>query len=138
MKSLLRFGVSIEGALLKRFDRFIARTGYQNRSEAFRDLIRAKLTEEEIEDERTAVLGVLSLVYDHHKREVEKKLTEIQHHHHYTIISTTHVHVDHDNCLEVILLKGPVGEVRTVASSLSIIKGVTHSKLTLTSTLRHA
>ena len=138
MKSLIRFGVSIEDALLKRFDRFIARTGYENRSEAFRDLIRAKLVEEEIEDERTTVLGVLSLVYDHHKREVEKKLTEIQHHHHHTIISTTHVHVDHDNCLEVVLLKGAVKEVRTLASSLSIIKGVKHSKLTLTSTLNHA
>jgi CopG family nickel-responsive transcriptional regulator len=138
MKTLVRFGVSIDNALLNRFDRSIARTGYENRSEAFRDLIRAKLLEEEIEDESTRVLGVLSLVYDHHKREVEKKLTEIQHHHHHTIISTTHVHVDHDNCLEVILLKGAVKEVRTLASSLSIIKGVKHSKLTLTSTLRQA
>lgn len=138
MRSLVRFGVSIEDALLKRFDRFIARTGYENRSEAFRDLIRAKLVEEEITDEKAAVLGVLSLVYDHHKREVEKKLTEIQHDHHHNIISSTHVHVDHDNCLEVVLLKGPVKEVRTLASSLSIIKGVKHSKLTLTSTLHHA
>jgi CopG family nickel-responsive transcriptional regulator len=138
MRSLVRFGVSIDNALLKRFDRFIARTGYENRSEAFRDLIRAKLLEEEMEDERTTVLGVLSLVYDHHKREVEKKLTEIQHHHHHAIISTTHVHVDHDNCLEVILLKGIVKEVRTLASSLSIIKGVKHSKLSLTTTMHHA
>jgi CopG family transcriptional regulator, nickel-responsive regulator len=138
MKSLVRFGVSIEDPLLRRFDRFIARTGYENRSEAFRDLIRSKLVEEEVEDERTAVLGVLSLVYDHHKREVEKKLTEVQHLHHHTIISATHVHVDHDNCLEVILLKGTVKEVRTLASSLSIIKGVKHGKLTLTSTLHHA
>jgi CopG family nickel-responsive transcriptional regulator len=135
MKSLVRFGVSIDGSLLKRFDKFIAHTGYENRSEAFRDLIRARLVEEEVGTDGASVLGVLTLVYDHHQREVERKLTEVQHHHHHTIISATHVHIDHDNCLEVILLRGSGRAVHMLASSLGIIKGVKHSKLTLTSTL---
>jgi CopG family transcriptional regulator, nickel-responsive regulator len=134
MKSLVRFGVSIDAPLLKRFDTFIARTGYENRSEAFRDLIRGRLVEEEVGTDGASVLGVLTLVYDHHQREVERKLTEIQHDHHTIIISTTHVHIDHDNCLEVILLKGSGKNVHALASSLGIIKGVKHSKLTLTTT----
>ena len=132
MTSLVRFGVSIEKSLLKRFDTFLGRAGYENRSEAFRALIRARLVEEEIEDERREALGVLSIIYDHHRREVEKKLTHIQHRHHHAIISTTHVHVDHDNCLEVVLLKGTVRDIRTLGSALSIIKGVQHSSLALT------
>lgn len=134
MKGLTRFGVSIESELLKRFDRLLEGTGYRNRSEAFRDLIRARLVEEDIHDESTLALGVLSLVYDHHKRELEEKLTDLQHHHHMSVIAATHVHVDHDNCLEVILLKGNVGALHHIANSLSSLKGVKHSKLVLTST----
>jgi CopG family nickel-responsive transcriptional regulator len=134
MNQLVRFGVSIEAPLLKRFDRFIATTGYENRSEAFRDLIRARLVEEDVRDPDTPGLGVLSLVYDHHKRELEEKLTDLQHHHHTSVIAATHVHVDHDNCLEVILLKGSVATMQHIASSLASLKGVTHSRLVLTST----
>jgi len=134
MKRLKRFGVSIEAGLLRQFDRFIAGTGYLNRSEAFRDLIRARLVEEDIHDASTQGLGVLSLVYDHHKRELEERLTDLQHQHHASVIATTHVHVDHDNCLEVILLKGRVGTMRHIASALASLKGVKHSKLVLTST----
>jgi len=134
MKTLSRFGVSIETGLLQRFDRFIDSTGYSNRSEAFRDLIRARLIEEDLQIASTKALGVLSLVYDHHKRELEEKLTDLQHHHHTSVIAATHVHVDHDNCLEVILLKGEVKTMQHIASSLSSLKGVKHSKLVLTST----
>jgi CopG family nickel-responsive transcriptional regulator len=134
MTRLARFGVSIEDDLLKRFDRFIEGTGYLNRSEAFRDLIRARLVEEDVQQPSTHGLGVLSLVYDHNKRDLEEKLTDLQHHHHASVIAATHVHVDHDNCLEVVLLKGKVGTMQHIASSLSSLKGVKHSRLVLTST----
>jgi CopG family nickel-responsive transcriptional regulator len=134
MKSLARFGVSIDTGLLARFDHFILNHGYTNRSEAFRDLIRLRLVEEDVRNESTLAFGVLSLVYDHHKRELEEKLTDLQHRHYTAIIATTHVHVDHDNCLEVILLRGKVGFLRKITSSLSSLKGVKHSKLVLTST----
>jgi CopG family nickel-responsive transcriptional regulator len=134
MPQLSRLGVSIDADLLKRFDRFIEGTGYLNRSEAFRDLIRARLVEEDVQHPSAPGLGILSLVYDHHKRELEEKLTDLQHHHHTSIIAATHVHVDHDNCLEVILLKGRVGAMQHIASALSSLKGVKHSKLVLTST----
>jgi len=132
MKGLKRFGVSIDGELLGRFDRLIKGTGYRNRSEAFRDLIRARLVEEEVERPSTRGLGVLSLVYDHHRRELEQRLTDLQHRHHGTVIAATHVHVDHDNCLEVILLKGKVEAMQHLAGALSSLKGVKHSRLVLT------
>jgi len=134
MQRVTRFGVSLETPLLRRFDHFIGAKGYANRSEAFRELIRARLVEEDIHHESTPALGVLSLVYDHHRRELEGKMTDLQHHHHTSIISATHVHVDHDNCLEVILLRGRVGSLQSIANSLASLKGVKHSKLVLTST----
>jgi len=134
MKGVSRFGVSIDTDLLKRFDRFIAGTGYRNRSESFRDLIRARLVEEDVQNTSAHALGVLSLVYDHHQRELEERLTDLQHHHHTSVIAATHVHVDHSHCLEVILLKGTVGTMQHIASSLASLKGVKHSKLVLTST----
>ena len=133
MAELARFGVSIESALLQRFDKFIKRAGYVGRSEAFRDLIRAKLIEDEIENDEAEVTGVLTLVYEHHQRELDKKLTAIQHDFHHNIISGTHVHLDHDNCLEVILLKGKAKVIKTIGLQLSSLKGVKHSKLVLTS-----
>lgn len=136
MKSsrLLRFGVSIESGLIKKFDRFIARTGYGNRSEAIRDLIRARLVDEGTQDDAAQANGVLSLVYDHHKRELEDHLTDLQHEHHEMIIATTHVHLDHHNCLEVILLRGTVGKIREIGAALASFKGVKHSSLSLTAT----
>jgi CopG family nickel-responsive transcriptional regulator len=134
MKSLTRFGVSIDTPLLRRFDKFIESTGYVNRSEAFRDLIRTKLVGEDVQDSRTPAFGVLSFVYDHHTRALEHTLTHLQHDHNENIIATTHVHIDHDNCLEVILLKGSTGTIRTIASKLASLKGVKHNKLMLTST----
>jgi CopG family transcriptional regulator, nickel-responsive regulator len=133
MKSLTRFGVSIETDRVNRFDAFLESTGYRNRSEAFRDLIRARLIEEEIQKKNASVLGVLSIVYDHHKRELESKLTAIQHNHFANIITLTHVHVDHHNCLTVILLKGKAGDLQMLGASLAGLKGVKHSRLVFTS-----
>jgi CopG family nickel-responsive transcriptional regulator len=133
MKPLTRFGVSIETDLVNRFDAFLEGTGYRNRSEAFRDLIRARLVEEEIQKKNAPVFGILSIVYDHHKRELESKLTAIQHNHFASIITSMHVHIDHHNCLEVILLKGKAGDLQLLAASLAGLKGVKHSRLVFTS-----
>ena len=137
MKNITRFGVSIDTPLIDRFDRWMESSGYTNRSEALRDLIRSRLVEEDIRSPATNGFGVLSLVYDHHKRDLEEKLTSLQHKHHHAIIAATHVHVDHDNCLEVVLLKGKVGMLQDIAKELGSFKGVKHSKLVLTSTTKH-
>jgi len=130
--SLIRFGVSIDEPLLARFDDLIERSGQANRSEAVRDLIRARLVEYETEDEDAYAFGVLSIVYDHHQRDLQDRLIDIQHDHTDHIISTTHVHIDHHNCLEVVLLRGPVGVIRRMSDTLSGLKGVKHSRLALT------
>jgi CopG family nickel-responsive transcriptional regulator len=131
--SLVRFGVSIESDLLQKFDRFLEDGGYGTRSEAFRDLIRARLVEERVQDPDAEAIGVLTLVYNHHQRELEEKLTDVQHQAHHHIITTTHVHLEHDNCMEVILLRGKVATVRALATALSSFKGVKHSNIALTS-----
>jgi CopG family transcriptional regulator, nickel-responsive regulator len=130
---LVRFGVSIDADLLKKFDAFIEQAGYGTRSEAFRDLMRARLVEERIQHPEQEAMGVLTLVYNHHQRELEEKLTDVQHEAHHHIITTTHVHLDHDNCMEVILLRGKVAVVRSLAAALASFKGVKHSNLSLTS-----
>jgi len=137
MKNITRFGVSIDTPLIRRFDQWMSSSGYTNRSESIRDLIRARLVEEDVQFPATDGLGVLSLVYDHHQRDLEEKLTGLQHKHHRVIIASTHVHIDHDNCLEVVLLKGKVGLLQAIAKELGSFKGVKHSKLVLTSTTEH-
>ena len=133
MNKLIRFGVSIEEDLLKSFDRFNRQRGFVNRSQGIRDVLRSLLDEDRVHDDGAPSLGVLTLVYDHHKRELEDRLTTIQHDHHHSIITTTHVHIDHDNCLEVILLRGRAGPLRKIASDISSLKGIHHSKFRLTS-----
>ena len=133
MKRLIRFGVSIEQDLLRRFDRFNRRNGFVNRSQGIRDVLRSLLDEDRVQDDSAPSLGVLTLVYDHHKRDLEDRLTAIQHDHHHSIITATHVHIDHDNCLEVILLRGRAGTLREIASDLTGLKGIHHSKFQLTS-----
>lgn len=130
---LIRFGVSLPEKLSKRFDTLIKGKKYSNRSEAIRDLIRKSLVEEEIEAD-ALVVGVLNLLYDHHKRELQDKLTEFQHDNHEMFISTTHVHLDHDNCLEVILLKGRAGEIKKLAEQMIAVKGIKHGQVFMTST----
>ncbi|MCJ7525168.1 MAG: nickel-responsive transcriptional regulator NikR [Candidatus Aminicenantes bacterium] len=137
MSKLIRFGVSLDAALLKKFDPFIARMGYKSRSEAIRDLIRERLVAEEWQADRTPAMGVLSLVYSHEVRELSKKLTDIQHHHLGIILSSTHIHMDEHNCLEVVILKGPGKQIREVADRLLSAKGVKHGKLIMTTTGKH-
>ena len=132
MADLIRFGVSLESDLLSRFDNIIERDGIPNRSEALRELIRARLLEHDEADVNASAIGVLSLVYDHHKRDLQDHLTDMQHDHHGEVISTTHVHIDHHRCLEVILLKGKVGLIKKIATSLSSPKGIFYSRLVIT------
>ncbi|MBS3885456.1 MAG: nickel-responsive transcriptional regulator NikR [Dethiobacter sp.] len=134
MTELVRFGVSMNEQLLKMFDKKIVASGYVNRSEAVRDLIRNRLVEMEWEDENQEVAGTITLVYDHHVRGLSHLLTELQHNWHELVLATTHVHLDHHNCLEVLVIKGPAGKAREVADRLVGVKGVKHGQLTITST----
>jgi len=132
MSELSRIGVAIDAGLLDRFDRLIAERGYTNRSEAFRDMIREELVEQSWESPESHVVGTVTLVYDHHARLLGEKLTGIQHEYHRSVLSTLHVHLDHDLCLEVIVIRGRAGAVRTLADTLISTKGVKHGRLTLT------
>jgi CopG family nickel-responsive transcriptional regulator len=132
MSDLSRIGVAIDSALLQKFDDLIARRGYTNRSEAFRDLIREALIEKASERADSAVVGTLTLVYDHRVRMLADRLTSMQHEHFHHVLSTLHVHLDHDNCLEVLVLKGKSSAVRKIADALISTKGVKHGRLTLT------
>jgi CopG family nickel-responsive transcriptional regulator len=132
MSELSRIGVAIDTGLLERFDRLIAGRGYTNRSEAFRDMIREELVERSWESPESQVVGTVTLVYDHHARLLGEKLTGIQHEYHRSVLSTLHVHLDHDLCLEVIVIRGRAGAVRSLADALIATKGVKHGRLTLT------
>jgi CopG family nickel-responsive transcriptional regulator len=134
MKSLIRFGVSIEEKLLKRFDELIESKGYVNRSEAIRDLIRDRLVSEDLSDKNAESIGTLTLIYSHDVRELSDKLNEIQHHNHRIIVSTTHIHLDEHNCLEVLILRGKTKQIQAIADKLLSIKNVRHGKLTCTTT----
>jgi len=134
MGKVVRFGVSLEGELLKKFDTLIDTVGYSNRSEAIRDLIRERLVRKEWEDKDKETVGILGLVYNHEKRELTENLTRIQHEHLHATISSTHIHLDHQNCLEVIILKGKSGFIRKIADELLSTKSVKHGELIMTST----
>lgn len=137
-EALSRLGISVPAALLDRFDALIASKGYASRSEAYRDLMRNALIEEFVATPKQNVIGTLTLVYNHHVRQVNDRLTEMQHGHHNQIVSTIHVHLDHDNCLEVLILKGRAREVQQIAEALIATKGVRHGKLTLTTAAKDA
>ena len=132
MSSLSRIGVAIDSDLLRQFDALLGQRGYTNRSEAFRDLIRDLLVEKSWESPDSQVVGTVTLVYDHHVRLLNEKLTSIQHDHHHSILSTLHVHLDHDNCLEVLVVRGKSAAVRKIADTLIGTKGVKHGRLTIT------
>jgi CopG family nickel-responsive transcriptional regulator len=132
MSELARIGVAIDSDLLDQFDQLIAKRGYTNRSEAFRDLIRDELVQKTWESPDSNVVGTVTLVYDHHVRMLNEKLTDLQHEFHRSILSTLHVHLDHDNCLEVLVVKGKAAAVQKIADSLISTKGVKHGQLTLT------
>ncbi len=132
MSELSRIGVAIDSKLLQKFDDLIARRGYTNRSEAFRDLIRDALIEKTAERGDSIVVGTVTLVYDHHVRMLSDRLTEMQHDHYRIVLSALHVHLDHDNCLEVLVLKGKASAVQKIADALISTKGVKHGRLTIT------
>jgi CopG family nickel-responsive transcriptional regulator len=131
MSQTIRFGISLPQSLLSRFDRLISSKGYANRSEALRDLIREYLVEREWEGGGKETVGTVSLVYDHHKRDLSNVLTDLQHQHSHSIISVLHVHLDKHNCLEVAVIKGKPSKIRTIADRLISTKGVNYGKLTM-------
>jgi CopG family nickel-responsive transcriptional regulator len=132
MGETVRFGISIDDKLLKSFDLLIEEKGYLNRSEAIRDLIRASLVESTWEKGDDETVGTVTLVYNHHVRDLSDKLTEQQHSHHDQIISSLHVHLDAHNCLEVLVVRGKAWEVKKIADELIGVKGVKHGKLVMT------
>jgi CopG family nickel-responsive transcriptional regulator len=132
MSELSRIGVAIDSDLLDKFDRLIAQRGYTNRSEAFRDLIRDELVQKMAESPESNVVGTVTLVYDHHVRMLNDKLIDMQHDYHRAILSTLHVHLDHDKCLEVLVVRGKAAEVQKIAGALISTKGVKHGRLTIT------
>jgi CopG family nickel-responsive transcriptional regulator len=134
MSGLTRFGVSIPDTLLKDFDRLISQKGYQNRSEAIRDLIRDSLVKEEWREGKKEMVGTIALVYSHHTRELSRMLTRMQHDHYKTILSTLHIHLDEYNCLEVLVVRGRAEDLQKIGDRLIGRKGVKHGKLSLTST----
>ncbi len=137
MSKLVRFGVSLEEDLLQRFDDFIHRRKYTNRSEALRDMIRQELLKQEWEA-GGEVAGAITFIYDHHTRELLNKIIDIQHDNQGVIISSQHVHLDHHNCLEIVAIKGRVKSVLKLADSLKAIKGVQHCTLSMTGSVDKA
>ena len=133
MDDTKRFGVSIPKELLKEFDEKLEEKMYANRSEAIRDLIRDFLVEEEWEKTDEEVYGSMTIVYDHEKRGLSDKLTELQHQDHTNIISTMHIHLDRHNCMETMVIKGNSEDIKKIADKLRSTKGVKHGKLTMTS-----
>jgi CopG family nickel-responsive transcriptional regulator len=134
MGNTVRFGISLDEKLLSNFDQLIEQKSYMNRSEAIRDLIRASLVEERLGAEDQEAVGTVTIVYNHHVRDLSDKLTEHQHSHHDQIISSLHVHLDAHNCLEVLIIRGVVKEIKQIANELIGVKGVKHGKLVLTTT----
>jgi len=133
MTELVRFGVSLEKELLEKFDNLIKSKNYPNRSEAFRDLIRQELITREWQEGKE-IAGAITLVYNHHRRELVNRLTDIQHDFSEIIISTQHIHLDHDNCLEIVVVRGRPKEAQKLADTLKSVKGVKHGTLSMSTT----
>lgn len=134
MSDISRFGVSVEDELLQSFDRLISGQGYANRSEALRDLMRDALVKSRLETspEADEALGSLTLVYDHHASELSDRMSALQHDHHNLVVSVLHVHLSHDDCMEVIVLRGAVREIRALSDALLSLRGVKHGRLFVT------
>jgi len=132
MPELVRFGVSIESSLLKKFDKLIGQEGYPTRSEAIKGLINQALVKKEWAGKNNDVAGAITFVYNHHKRDLANKLIDVQHDFNRLIISVQHIHLDHDNCLEIAVVKGRVRQIHELLSRLKSVKGVKYSDLTMT------
>jgi len=133
MAELIRTGISLERELLEMFDRVISRKGYTNRSKAIRDLVRDCAVSEDVETNRT-VVGTLTLVYNHHKPGLSERINDIQHHAGQRVLAATHVHLDTEHCLEVVIMRGRSSEVQHVAEEILTLRGVKHGRLVLTTT----
>ncbi len=130
---VVRFTVSVPRTLARQLDQMTREKGYDNRSLAVADLIRAALVEHRQNCGDHEIAGTITLVYDHHRQHVQAALTDIQHDHHNVILSTLHVHLDHDNCLEVLAVRGKASTIKKIADELIAAKGVKHGRLTVTS-----
>mgnify|MGYP002512715744 CR=1 FL=1 len=128
---LKRFSVSMEGSLLRKFDQLVTKRGYSNRSEAVRDLVREAILEEVWEADEQLIAGTVMLFYNHHQRNLLEEMTNIQHEWHDLIMATTHFHLNHDNCLELIVVQGKVSEVRALSDRLTSLRGVDYGKFTV-------
>ena len=129
--SLIRTGISLEQELLERFDKVVRQKGYRSRSEAIRDIVRDHFVEDDVASNKT-VVATLTLTYDHHQPKLTEQLVQAQHDYKGQVLASTHVHLDHHNCLEVIIMKGRGGDAREFADKLLSFKGVKHGKLVLT------
>jgi len=136
MSNLIRFGVSLDRELLKRFDDYLSEKGYENRSEGIRDLIRDTLVRREWEaaDPKEERMVVVSIVYDHHESDLPAKLTELQHEQHGVVHSALHIHLDRHKCLEILVLRGAAGAILDLGNKLISTRGVRHGKMILTTT----
>ena len=135
MEKIIRFGVSIEPILLKKFDKMINKKGYTNRSEAIRDIIREKLIDDinnNLNNLKVKSIATLTILYDHHIGSLTDKLLDLQHKHTGEILVTSHVHIDHNNCLEVIVLKGLTLQIKELANNIKSLKGIKHGELVIT------
>ncbi len=132
MEKITRFGVSIEPDLLKKFDKVIKKKGYTNRSEAIRDIIRKDIIIEKNKDPNLESIGTLTMIYDHHAGNLTNRLLDLQHDHTKEILSTTHIHIDHHNCLEVLVLKGKTSNIQKLADNIKSLKGIKHGELVIT------
>ncbi len=133
-KKLCRFSISMLGELVGQLDAMSKAKGYSNRSQAIADMVRAHLVDHHAEVGNKEIAGTITLVYDHHKRDIQPLLTDIQHDHQSSIISALHVHLDHHNCMEVLAVRGNAHSVKKIADRLIATKGVKHGKLTVTTT----
>lgn len=131
-ENIVRFGVSIEPDLLKKYDRVIKKEGYSNRSEALRDLIRKNIIIEKNKNPDEQAIGTLTMIYDHHVGSLTDKLLYLQHDHAKDILVSTHVHIDHHNCLEVLILKGKTGKIQKLADNIRSLKGIKHGEIVIT------
>ncbi|MHC4637040.1 MAG: nickel-responsive transcriptional regulator NikR [Planctomycetota bacterium] len=131
MSETERVGVSLDKKLLSMFDKLIRKQGYSNRSEAVRDLIRNRLSEEELASPTSQATAGIFLIYDHHATKLSQKLIDLQHNHLLHVIASTHVHLDHHNCLEVIILKGKVKEIEKLGNNIASLKGVKLSRVNI-------
>lgn len=133
MTKLARLSISLEEPLLEKLEALVKESGYENRSEFIRDLVRSRLVSKEWEKDEEAI-GTVTLVYNHNSRQLSGRLTGLQHHHHHAILATTHVHLSHDICAEMIMARGRAGDIRRIADLLRQEKGVLHVELSMSST----